>query len=202
MRKFLYSIGFFLLSCGLAAAQAEPTALLKPSSQITLQGGGVFSRAMSDDGVRYKPTSAASIDAGYRFYLIRWFGVEADFDYFRNRQKYTTSTFVLSQKADVAAVSGEAVFNLPNPLTKKFQSFFMVGGGALIFHPQNTDVNFETKNAIVFGGGIDIPVSRHLGIRVQSKSFLYKAPDFGQTALKTDKFAQAMIPSAGLVYKF
>jgi hypothetical protein len=31
----------------------------------------------------------------------------------------------------------------------------MVGGGALIFHPEETNSDLLTKNAIVFGGGID-----------------------------------------------
>lgn len=202
MRLSLSSVSFFFLSCGIAAAQADPTALIKPSSQITVQGGGIFTRAVTDSGVRYKPTSAGSFGAGYRFYVIRWLGVEGDFDYFRNSQKYTTSTLTYAQKTNVAAVSGGAVFNIPNPMTKKFESFFMVGGGALIFHPEGTDSNFETKNAIVFGGGIDVPVSRHLALRAQSKTFLYKAPDFGLTELKVNKFSQAMIPSAGIVYKF
>jgi len=122
--------------CGMAVAQAVPTANRRPSSELNVQGGAIFARAVTDHGIRYKPTSAGSVDVGYRFYITRWLGVEGDFDYFRNSQKYTTSTFTLQQKTNVAAVSGSAVFNLPNPLTNKFQSFFMVGGGALIFHPE------------------------------------------------------------------
>jgi opacity protein-like surface antigen len=202
MNRSVFTLSILLSLSGFAAAQATPSAYRRPRSEINLQGGGVFARAVTEDGVHYKPTSAGSVDVGYRFYLTRWLGVEGDFDYFRNSQKYTTSTIVLSQKTNVAAVSGAAVFNLPNPLTKKFESFFMVGGGALIFHPENTDTSFETKQAIVFGGGIDVPLGRHLAIRGQAKTFLYKAPDFGVPALKVDKFTQAMIPSAGIVWKF
>jgi hypothetical protein len=202
MRRSVFTLSILLSLSGFAAAQATPSAYRHPTSEINLQGGGIFARAVTEDGVRYKPTSAGSVDIGYRFYLTRWLGVEGDFDYFRNSQKYTTSTIVLSRKTNVAAVSGGAVFNLPNPLTKKFESFFMVGGGALIFHPENTDTSFETKQAIVFGGGIDVPLGRHLAIRGQAKTFLYKAPDFGVPALKVDKFTQAMVPSAGIVWKF
>ncbi len=203
MKQFIYSATLFFALCGVAGAQVnEPATLIRPSSQLTIQGGGVFARAVTVNGVNYKPTSAITIDAGYRFYLTHWLGVEGDFDYFRDSQKYTTSTFAFSQKANVAAVTGGAVFNLPNPLTKKFQSFFLVGGGALIFHPEGTNSDFQTKNAIVFGGGIDVPVARHLAIRAQAKTFLYKAPDFGMSELKVNKFTQAMVPSVGLVYKF
>jgi opacity protein-like surface antigen len=202
MNRSVFTLSLLLSLSGFATAQAIPSAYRRPSSEITVQGGGVFARAITDNGVRYKPTSAGSVDVGYRFYLTRWLGVEGDFDYFRNSQKYSTSTFVLSQKTNVAALSGGVVFNLPNPLTKRFESFFMVGGGALIFHPEDTDTSFETRQAIVFGGGIDIPVGRHLAIRGQAKTFLYKAPDFAVPALKVDKFTQAMVPSAGIVWKF
>jgi hypothetical protein len=91
-----------------------------------------------------------------------------------------------------------------------FKSFFMAGG-ALIFHPEDTNFTFPasngistllTRNAIVVGGGIDVPVTRHLAIRGQAKTFLYKAPDVGVSEIKVDKFTQAMVPSIGLVYKF
>jgi hypothetical protein len=203
MRKIVYSGVLFFAFCGVAAAQvAEPAALIKPSSQITLQVGGVFASPITDDGVRYKPASSSSMGGGYRYYLTHWLGVEGDFEYFHDSQKYTTPAFVLAQKTNAAAVSGGVVINLPNPLTKKFQSFFMVGGGALIFHREDTNSDLLTKNAIVFGGGIDIPVVRHLAIRGQANTFLYKAPDFGVSELKIDKFTQAMVPSVGLVYKF
>jgi opacity protein-like surface antigen len=202
MNRSVLTLSILFSLSGFAVAQAVPSAYHRPASQINIQGGGIFARAVTENGVRYQPTSAGSVDVGYRFYLTRWLGVEGDFDYFRNRQQYTTSTIVLSQKTNVLAVSGGAVFNLPNPLTKKFQSFFMVGGGALIFHPVNLDASFETKQAIVFGGGIDVPLGRHLAIRGQAKTFLYQAPDFGVSALKVDKFTQAMVPSAGIVWKF
>lgn len=202
MKHRMLALSVLALTTQIAVSQARPTAERPFSQEVTVQAGGFFARALTDNGVRYKPTSTGSADFGYRLHFNRWLGVGADFDYFKDTQKYTTASATFASKTNVAAVSGGAVLNLPNPLTNRFSSFMMVGGGALIFRPDTKDAPFETKNAIVVGGGIDIPPSRHLAIRAQSKSFLYKAPDFGRADLHTSKFAQAMVPTAGVVWKF
>jgi len=203
MKEIIYSVALFLASCGFAAAQTEPAVLTKPSSQITLQGSGLFARSVTDFGVTYKPSTTEGVMAGYRFNIFRWLGVEGDYDYFlHDAQKYAFSNSSLSLKTNVNAATGAAVINIPNPLTKKLQSFVLVGGGAMIFHPSESSFDYQVRNAIVFGGGVDFPVTRHFAIRAQAKTFLYKAPDFQNADLKVDKFTQAIVPSAGLVFKF
>jgi hypothetical protein len=203
MKHIIYSVALFLVSCAIAAGQAESTLLTKPSSQITLQGSGLFARSTTDSGVTYKPSITEGISAGYRFYIFRWLGVEGDYDYFSHDiQKYSLSNTSVSLKSNLNAVTGAAVINIPNPMTKKLQSFALVGGGAMIFRPSESFIDYQTTNVIVFGGGMDFPVTRHIAIRAQAKTFLYKAPDFQNMDLKVDKFTQAMVPSAGLVYKF
>jgi hypothetical protein len=79
----------------------------------------------------------------------------------------------------------------------------MVGGGAMIFNPSGTDFTaLQTRNVIVFGGGADFPITRHLAIRGQAKTYLYKAPDFTFSNLRTTKYVQTMVPSVGLVFNF
>jgi Outer membrane protein beta-barrel domain len=202
MKRIVLSVTLSFALCVAAAAQVEPAAHTKLSSQITLQGSGLFAMSVTDSGVTYKPTSTAGVMTGYRFYFTRWVGVEGDYDYFRNAQKYSLSNTSVSLKTNVNVVTGAAVVNIPNLVTKKFQSFALVGGGAMILRPSESSIAYQTTNVIVFGGGIDIPVTRHIAIRGQAKTFLYKAPDFQSADLKVGKFTQAMIPSVGVVYKF
>ena len=204
MKYIIHFVILLLASSAVAAAQAaEPAAVTKPSSQITVQGSGLFARSVTSSGVTYKPSATEGVMAGYRFYFSRWLGVEGDADFFfHDAQKYALSNAAVSLKTSVNAVTGAAVIGIPNPMTRKLQSFVLIGGGAIIFRPNESSVDCQIKNAIVFGGGVDFPITRHIAIRAQAKTFLYKAPDFQNTDLKVDKFTQAMVPSAGLVYKF
>jgi hypothetical protein len=203
MKRLIGGFIFALTLCNFAFAQTVEATKSFARQQVTLQGSGVFTRKVTDSGVTFKPTSSGGVLAGYRFNINRWLGVEGDFDGFRDSQKFLTSISTSALKTNVYAATGSAVISLPNPLTKKFQSFVSVGGGALIFYPQDTSLApRQARNVIAFGGGVDIPVSRWIAIRAQAKNFTYKAPDFEVSSLHTGKYVQTMIPSVGVVYKF
>ena len=192
-----------LVSNVFAMAQATEAGQSIARHQITVQGSGVFTRKVNVQGVTYKPTSSGGGTVGYRFNFSRFLGAEVEYDFFRNTQKFETSSTSLSLRTNVHAATGSAVINLPNPLTKRFKSYAMVGGGVLLFDPRDTTfIPRQTANAIMFGGGIDIPITRQFAIRAQAKNFLYKAPDFSLGVSRPDKFSQMMVPSAGLVFQF
>jgi hypothetical protein len=73
-----------------------------------------------------------------------------------------------------------------------------------MFFVQPNATSFESQMApvIAFGGGIDVPFSRHIALRLQGKNYLYKAPDFGAGAPKLDKCVQTLVPTAGVVFSF
>jgi hypothetical protein len=171
--------------------------------QVTVQGGVTFTRKVTDSGITYKPTSSGTGLVGYRFNINRWLGVEGDYDFFRNSQKFIISSTSISLKTNVNVATGSAVINIPNPMTKRFKSYASIGGGAMIFHPTGTDITtLQTRNVIVFGGGVDFPVAPHIAIRGQAKTLMYKAPDFATNNLRTSKYVQTMIPSVGVVFSF
>ena len=73
----------------------------------------------------------------------------------------------------------------------------------MLFNLRGTDfTSGQTRNVIVFEGGVDIPVTRYISIRGQAKTFMYKAPDFADNNLRTSKYVQTMVPSVGLVFNF
>jgi len=73
----------------------------------------------------------------------------------------------------------------------------------MVFDPRAGSVsNEQTRGAFVYGGGVDVPVSRHFLVRAQYRGFVYKTPDFEQTSLKVDKYTHSAVPSAGLVFTF
>jgi hypothetical protein len=187
----------------MADAQALETTSYTPRHQVTIQGGAGFTRKVTDAGVTYKPTSSGVGLVGYRFNITRWLGVEGDYEVFRNSQKFLTANTQTSLKTNVNVATGAIVINIPNPITKRFRSFVSVGGGAIFFSPTGADFDAtERQNVIAFGGGLDFPISRHLAIRGQGNTLMYKAPDFGMSGLRTSKYSQTLVPSAGLVFSF
>jgi hypothetical protein len=60
----------------------------------------------------------------------------------------------------------------------------------------------QTRGAFVYGGGVDVPMFKHVALRAQYRGFIYKTPDFETTTLKVDKYTHSAVPSAGLVFVF
>jgi opacity protein-like surface antigen len=144
--------------------------------------------------------------AGYRFNLKNWLAVEGDYDYFRNHQTFSWSSGTTSIPMNVHAATGVAIVKLPSfkvPAVKIVSPFVLAGGGAMFFDPRGGSVNNEqTRGAFVYGGGFDVPISKHFLVRAQYRGFVYKTPDFEMTSLKVDKYTHSAVPSAGLVFTF
>ena len=53
------------------------------------------------------------------------------------------------------------------------------------FDPPGGSVSQEqTRNAFVYGGGLDVPMAKHIALRTQYRGFVYKIPDFEMTSFK------------------
>ncbi len=179
-------------------------------NELTVQGSGFFNKQTTGNGITNESTNSGGVTAGYRFNLTNWLAVEGDYDYFRNDQKFVTSGGAASIPMDVHAATGTAIVKLPSFKTPfhvaalRFVSpFVLAGGGAMFFDPRGGLVsNEQTRGAFVYGGGFDVPMSKHFLLRAQYRGFVYKTPDFELTSLKVDKYTHSAVPSAGLVFTF
>ena len=174
--------------------------------EVTVQGSGFFQKQTTNDGIINKPSNSAGVLAGYRFNLKNWLAVEGDYDYFRNHETFQSSSGNTFMPMNVHAVTGTAILKLPSfkmPAVKLVSPFVLGGGGAMFFDPRGPSVsNEQTRGAFVYGGGMDVPVSKHFLFRAQYRGFVYKTPDFEMTSLKVDKYTHSAVPSAGLVFTF
>jgi len=203
MKLIFGGIIFIAALCNFAAAQAVETARHATRHQVTIQAGATFTRKVTDSGITYQPTSSGAGLVGYRYNINRWLGVEGDYDFFRNSQKFIISSSSISLKTNVNVATGSAVINLPNPITKRFKSYASIGGGGNDFPPNGHryygSANQECDRVWRW---VDFPVAPHIAIRGQAKTLMYKAPDFTTSNLKTSKYVQTMIPSVGVVFSF
>ncbi len=178
--------------------------------EVTLQGSGFFQKQTSAGGITNEATNSGGLMAGYRFDLKDWLAIEGDYDYFRNHQTFSGSNGTTYIPMNVHAATGVAVvklpsFKMPAKLTaaKIVSPFVLAGGGAMFFAPRGGSIsNEQTRGAFVYGGGFDVPMSKHFLLRAQYRGFVYKTPDFEVTSLKIDKYTHSAVPSAGLVFTF
>jgi outer membrane immunogenic protein len=174
--------------------------------EVTVEGSGFFQKQTTAGGITNEATNSGGVMAGYRFNLKNWLAVEGDYDYFRNHQTFSASSGTTFTPMNVHAATGVAVVKLPSfkmPALKIVSPFVLAGGGAMFFDPRGGSVNTEqTRGTFVYGGGVDVPLSKHFLVRAQYRGFVYKTPDFEMTSLKLDKYTHSAVPSAGLVFTF
>jgi len=91
---------------------------------------------------------------------------------------------------------------------KNYNPFLEGGIGAVLFTPilDNGTKQFDTKQTTgigaLFGGGLAYEINPSFDIRVGYRGFLLKAPDFGNSQLKTNRYYVLMTPSLGIAYHF
>ncbi len=189
-----------LICFGISASAQEV------KNELTVQGSGFFQKQTTANGITNEPTNSGGVMAGYRFNLTNWLAVEGDYDYFRNHQTFSGSSGTTFMPMNVHAVTGTAIVKLPSfrvPAGKTVSPFVLAGGGAMFFDPRGGSITGEqTRGTFVYGGGVDVPMSKHFLLRAQYRGFVYKTPDFEMTSLKVDKYTHSAVPSAGLVFTF
>ena len=179
-------------------------------NEVTVQGSGFFQKQTSNDGITNQSSNSGGVMVGYRFNLKDWLAAEGDYDYFRSHENLLSSSSMSAIPTNVHAATGVAIVKVPSfkvPATKlssakRVSPFVLAGGGAMFFDPRNGSASEQTRGAFVYGGGVDVPMSKHFFLRAQYRGFVYKIPDFEMASYKADKYTHAAVPSAGLVFTF
>lgn len=81
------------------------------------------------------------------------------------------------------------------------QPFVNLGGGAISFIPQSASNQWRAAGLVE--AGLDLPTeNKHLAIRIEGRSLVYRAPNFNQPAISTRSWRVTDEPAAGVVYRF
>ncbi len=139
--------------------------------------------------------------AGFRYNSSRRFAIEADYDFFRNSEKFVSNSSVTRIPTNVHALTAVGIVQLP--ALRTIRPFALSGFGLMLFEPREAfGTGSQARRTFVYGGGFDVPVIRHIALRAQYRGFVYKPPDFDTSTVQVDKFSHAAVPSAGLVFTF
>jgi outer membrane immunogenic protein len=179
-------------------------------SEIAVSGIGVFPKQISGNDVQQDPTNSGGVLASYRYAFRAHSSVEVDYSFTRNTQYYTiigtTTGPIAAQQANVHELTGAYVLQADR--SRRISPFVLAGAGALIFSPitNATNASFgsttQTTATFLYGMGLDYRLMHSVGLRLQYRGLIYKAPDFGVSDISTGGWSHSAEPAVGLTFRF
>jgi opacity protein-like surface antigen len=166
-----------------------------------VQAFGSFVATTTQNGVDNQASNSGGVLASYRYFFSQHHGVEANYGYSLNTQKYLSGTGLTGVNTNSHEVSGAYVFRMP---MRHVTPFALAGVGALVFDPKNfTGASAQTRAAFVYGAGADVDLSHHLFMRAEYRGFVYNSPTYDLPVLAgLDRATHRAEPSIGFGYRF
>ena len=168
---------------------------------------GVFTPEVNGNAVKLTTTTTVGFLGSYRYMLTPRSALELNYSFAQYTSRYSTS-FLPNVRIHTRQqeITGAYVYNFRN--YKNFNPFLEAGVGGLIFTPIRDygTTNFDTKQntnvGALFGGGVAYELSPSWDIRAEYRGFVVKAPDFGLTNFKTNRWEVISLPALGVAYHF
>ena len=168
---------------------------------------GVFGPQVNGNAVQLNSTGTIGFLGSYRYMLTPRSALELNYSFAQNSIAYRTS-FLPNGRVHTRQqeISGAYVYNFRS--FKSFNPFAEAGVGGMIFTPIRDsrtnllDTKQNTNIGALFGGGVAYELSPSFDIRVQYRGFVVKAPDFGLTNFKTNRYEVISMPALGVAYHF
>jgi opacity protein-like surface antigen len=206
MKRLSY-LALSTLMLFLAQAPASLASEEGLKQEVSLQGTGFFTKDSQGRGISQRTTDTGGFLLGYRYHFNDWLAAEANYGYVRNTWQNFTSGGTFSVQANVHQATAALVVTPPVSVAG-LRPYLLSGSGALVFDPTGNSggtvasAQRQAKAALVYGGGADYELTRHLSVRAEYRGFVYKRPDFGLPDLNSDVTAHTAQPSSGIIIRF
>ena len=198
MKKIL--LLFLLLPFLAAAGRAQES-----RQDVSLSVTGVFPPFIVGNDVQQTGTNGLGGLVSYRYMLTPRSGLEVNYQYAQNSQKYYTSFQRIRVHDRMQEFSGAYVYSLN---FKNFNPFVEGGPAGFIFSPLDDasttaiDAKQSTQIGAIYGGGLAYEISPSFDIRAEYRGLLMKTPNFGLSPQKVGRFYNVYNPTIGIAYHF
>jgi opacity protein-like surface antigen len=194
-----------LAALGVASAGAQ--------TDVAASLYGAFSGATNGNGVQESPSNAAGGIIEVRHIRNPLIGYEATYSFNRANQTYNAAGYACPvatpscnppQPAPVSANAHEITADWVASLkVSNLRPFALAGVGVLFNQPSSgqNDTTSDTKPVFVYGAGLDWGLLPHLGVRLQYRGNLYKAPDLTTLYTSTGAFTHTAEPMIGVYFR-
>ncbi len=204
--KLSLALLFVLAALICTAARAQ--------TDVGLSLYGAFSGAQTGNGVQESPSNSAGGLIELRHISNPIMGWEATYSYNRANQAYSVSGYVCPAgnvplcnpptPAPVSANAHEITGDwVPSIHVANLRPFGVLGVGLLLNEPTGGQSNTtSSKRAVyVYGAGLDWGLLPHIGLRLQYRGNLYKAPNLTTLYTSTGAFTHTAEPMIGLYFR-
>jgi len=199
MKKFALFV--LLLTLGAVAGRAQES-----RQDISISGSGIIEPFVtSSTDVKVSANRGLGGLVSYRFMLTPRGALEANYSFTQNSIHYVAPSFNYKVNTWMQEATGAYVYNFN---FHNFNPFVEAGGGALIFtnvrNIGTTTLDVKQQTAIVglYGAGVAYEISPSFDIRLEYRAFFSKVPNFGYSALTTNKYYNINNPVIGVAYHF
>jgi len=159
------------------------------------------------------PSNSAGVLLELRHLSNPLMGYELNYSYNRANESYSnasssgivggTGPNTNSVKAAAHEVGADWVVSFGLPVLP-LKIFGLAGGGILFVEPDGNQAGTQsnTKGVFSYGAGLDYSLLPHLGLRLQYRGNLYRAPDLVSAFSSTNKFTRTSQPMLGAYFRF
>jgi outer membrane immunogenic protein len=168
-------------------------------SDVTVQALGSFVKDTTGDGVTHSASNSGGVLATYRYYFSRHNGVEFNYGYTLNSQRYAQDGNVSSTQAYSHEATAAYVWRLP---LRRITPFALAGTGSLIFDPKDVAGDALARPVFVYGAGADFNLGSRFFLRTQYRGLVYNSPTFGASSIAAELLTHRAEPSAGFGFRF
>ena len=192
---------------GIATAGAQVGEVRSLSqTDVSLSIYGAFGGTTTGDGVQQSPSNAAGEIVEVRHISNPLVGFEGTYSFNRANQVYTPTVScglpcgnisAAAVSADAHELTGDWV---PSLKIANLRPFGLLGAGVLFNQPASGQANTTSSNkpVFVYGAGLDWGLLPHIGLRLQYRGNLYKAPDLTTLFGSSGAFTRTSEPMVGV----
>jgi opacity protein-like surface antigen len=201
----LIAIAFTWFGCVAGSAQTD----------VGLSLYGAFSQKTTGNGVIETPSNSAGGMVELRHLANPIVGFEATYSFNRANQQFASTIAVTCPinspnpcpplPVRVPANAHEVTVDwVPSVKVLHIRPFGVLGAGLILNVPSGgqTGTQTSTKAVYVYGAGLDWGLVPHIGLRLQYRGNLYKAPDVTKLFTSADKFTHTAEPMIGVYFSF
>jgi outer membrane immunogenic protein len=174
---------------------------------VSVSAIGVFAPEVNGNAVQMNATGTVGFLGSYRYMLTPRSALEANYSFAQYSTAYRTS-FLPNGRVHTRQqeVSAAYVYNFRS--FRNFNPFAEAGVGAMLYSPIRDfrtnllDTKRNTNIGALVGAGVAYELSPSFDIRLQYRGFIVKAPDFGLSNFKTNRYYLVSMPALGVAYHF
>jgi opacity protein-like surface antigen len=160
---------------------------------------GSFVKDTTENGVTHSATNSGGVLGTYRYYFTRNHGVEFNYAYTLNSQRYALDGNIASTKAYSHEATAAYVWRLP---LNRVTPFALAGAGSLVFDPKDVSGDVLARPTFVYGAGADVDLGSRFFLRAQYRGLVYNSPILGASTIGAELLTHRAEPSVGFGYRF